>query len=431
MSETLMVTLSHEPAAAHWGENALVSFEADKAVVHAPKGETQRDKVQQAARKLEGQGVPALTLGGDQWDLELAWAFYQGLRGPKNTVAFEQAVLSGADADEFALRQRVGDWVRDIINQTAEEVGPHQLAARAGEFVKSMAPEAVSYKIISGTDLLEQGWNGIYTVGRGSARKPTMLQLDFNPTGDESAPVYACLVGKGITFDSGGYSIKPSDFMASMKADMGGAATATGALAMAIAKGLNKRVKLILCCAENMISSSAYKLGDIITYKNGVTVEVLNTDAEGRLVLADGLMYASEHKPELLIDCATLTGAAKAALGNDYHALFSFDDSLAHRTLEAAQQEGEGMWPLPLAEFHRKLLPSSFADIANASSGAYMPGASTAAAFLSYFVDDYQKGWMHVDCSGTYRKAANDKWAVGATGMGVKTLARVLLDEAK
>lgn len=433
MSETLKVTLSHQPAAAQWGDNALVSFDADKALIHAPSDTNQRDKVQQAARKLEGQGVPALTLTGEHWDLELVWAFYQGLRGPKNKVAFAQAVLNDTDTKEFELRQTVGDWVRDIINQPAEEVGPHQLVARAGEFVKSMAPEPehVTYKIISGTDLLEKGWHGIYTVGRGSARKPTMLQLDYNPTGDPDAPVYACLVGKGITFDSGGYSIKGSDFMTTMKADMGGSATATGALAMAVAKGLNKRVKLVLCCAENMISSSAYKLGDIITYKNGVTVEVLNTDAEGRLVLADGLMYASEQKPELLIDCATLTGSAKAALGNDYHALFSFDDKLAHRTLEAAQQEGEGMWSLPVAEFHRKLLPSSFADIANVSAGAYMPGASTAAAFLSYFVEDYQKGWMHIDCSGTYRKAASDKWAVGATGMGVKTLARVLLDEAK
>ncbi len=237
MSETLNVTLSHQPAAAQWGDNALVSFDAGNAVIHAPSDASQNDKVQQAARKLEGQGVPALTLTGEHWTLELVWAFYQGLRGPKNKVAFEQNVLSDNDAEAFNLRKTVVDWVRDIINQTAEEVGPHQLVARAGEFVKSMAPDHVTYKIISGTDLLEKGWHGIYTVGRGSARKPTMLQLDYNPTGDPDAPVYACLVGKGITFDSGGYSIKGSDFMTTMKADMGGSATATGALAMAIAKG--------------------------------------------------------------------------------------------------------------------------------------------------------------------------------------------------
>jgi PepB aminopeptidase len=258
-----------------------------------------------------------------------------------------------------------------------------------------------------------------------------MLQLDYNPTGDENAPVFACLVGKGITFDSGGYSIKPSQFMTAMKADMGGAGTITGGLALAIMRGLNKRVKLILCCAENMISGRALKLGDIITYKNGKTVEIMNTDAEGRLVLADGLMYASEQKPQLIIDCATLTGAAKNALGNDYHALMSFDDELAHKALSAAGQEKEGLWPLPLADFHRGMLPSNFADLSNISTGDYTPGASTAAAFLSYFVEDYKKGWLHMDCAGTYRKSSSDKWAAGATGMGVRTLARIITEEAK
>ncbi|STJ53699.1 peptidase B (aminopeptidase B) [Escherichia coli] len=127
--------------------------------------------------------------------------------------------------------------------------------------------------------------------------------------------MYACLVGKGITFDSGGYSIKQTAFMDSMKSDMGGAATVTGALAFAITRGLNKRVKLFLCCADNLISGNAFKLGDIITYRNGKKVEVMNTDAEGRLVLADGLIDASAQKPEMIIDAATLTGAAKTALG--------------------------------------------------------------------------------------------------------------------
>ncbi|EMV9345930.1 aminopeptidase PepB, partial [Vibrio alginolyticus] len=253
---------------------------------------------------------------------------------------------------------------------------------------------------------------------------------DYNPTGDENAPVFACLVGKGITFDSGGYSLKPSTFMSAMKADMGGSGTITGGLGLAILRGLNKRVKLILCCAENMVSGRALKLGDIITYKNGKTVEIMNTDAEGRLVLADGLIYASEQKPELIIDCATLTGAAKNALGNDYHALMSFDDELSHQALTAASQEKEGLWPLPLADFHREMLPSNFADLSNISSGDYSPGASTAAAFLSYFVEDYKKGWLHFDCAGTYRKAASDKWAAGATGMGVRTLARFLNEQA-
>ncbi|CZF77269.1 Peptidase B [Grimontia celer] len=430
MTDKMRITLSHEAATEAWGANALVSFNQEGAVVHA-SGEDKLTPVQQAARKLDMQGIRKVSLAGDSWDLETAWAFYQGLRGPKPGFAFDAEL---EDADQKVLNDRMvaTDWVRQIINETAEEVGPQQLAVRAGEFIKSQAPnpEHVSYKIVSGADLLEQGWVGTHTVGRGSARKPAMLQLDYNPTGDKDAEVFACIIGKGITFDSGGYSIKQSAFMDSMKADMGGAAMATGGLGLAVAQGLNKRVKLILCCAENMISSNAYKLGDIITYKNGVTVEVLNSDAEGRLVMADGLLYANKFSPALTIDCATLTGAAKAALGNDYHALFSFDQALSQRCLSAAEAENEGMWQLPLAEFHRQMLPSNFADLANVGGGQYSPGASTAAAFLSYFVDNYKEGWVHLDCSGTYRKTPSDKWSVGATGMGVKTLARILMNES-
>lgn len=431
MSTQLSVTISRETAPSQWGENALLSFSADGAIVHIPST-TAIDSVQRAARKLDSQGIKQVELIGSDWELESIWAFVQGFRSSKKGNIVTWPELDQESQLELEARVKVTGWVRDIINKSAEEVAPRQLASMAGEFIKSIAPEgAVSYKIVKDKDLLTEGWEGIYAVGRGSERTSAMLQLDFNPTGDDDAPVYACLVGKGITFDSGGYSIKPSGFMDSMKADMGGSSTITGGLALAIARGLNKRVKLILCCAENMISGRALKLGDIITYKNGKTVEVMNTDAEGRLVLADGLMYACEQKPKLIIDCATLTGAAKNALGNDYHALLSFDNKLAQKALKSAELESEGLWQLPLADFHRNMLPSNFADMSNISSGAYSPGASTAAAFLSYFVDDYKKGWLHFDCSGTYRKTSSDKWSAGATGMGVRTLARILIDQAK
>jgi len=286
---------------------------------------------------------------------------------------------------------------------------------------------AVSYRITKGDDLRVQGYMGLHTIGRGSNRPPVFLALDYNPTGDDDAPVYACLVGKGITFDTGGYSLKQSSFMDSMKSDMGGAATVTGALAMAISRGLNKRVKLYLCCADNMVSSNAFKLGDIIRYRNGKSVEVMNTDAEGRLVLADGLIDASEQNPTMIIDAATLTGAAKTALGNDYHALFTFDDVMAQSLMGSAVSENEPFWRLPLAEFHRSHLPSNFADLNNIASPSHAAGASSAAAFLSHFVSNYQQGWLHIDCSATYRKGAVDQWAAGATGLGVRTLANLLL----
>ncbi|WP_060990122.1 aminopeptidase PepB [Photobacterium leiognathi] len=425
MSTIMAVSLSQQAADAQWGNNALVSFGPEGAIVHLTENDT-LGNLQRAARKLDAQGIKQVALSGEGWDLENVWAFIQGHRNskPGNTVTWP--ALSDSDEAELAARLKATEWVREIINQPADVVRPSQLAARAGEFIKSLAPEHVTYKIIKGNDLLDEGWNGIHAVGRGSDHRPAMLRLDYNPTGDADAPVFACLVGKGITFDSGGYSIKPSGGMTAMKADMGGAALATGGLALAMARGLNKRIKLVLCCAENMISGRALKLGDIIKYKNGTTVEILNTDAEGRLVLADGLIYANSQNPEIVIDCATLTGAAKMALGNDYHALLSFDAELSHQALTAAAEENEGMWPLPLADMHRNMLPSNFADLANISSGEFMPGASTAAAFLSYFVDDYKKGWMHIDASGTFRKSANDQWSAGATGMGVRTLANIL-----
>ncbi|PSV37857.1 aminopeptidase PepB [Photobacterium sp. GB-27] len=425
MSTIMAVSLTQQAANAQWGANALLSFSAEGAVIHLMENE-QLANIQRAARRLDTQGIKQVELSGEGWDLDRTWAFIQGHRTSKPGNSVVWSALNETDEAELQARIKATEWVREIINQPADVVRPSQLATRAGEFIKSLAPEHVTYKIIKGNDLLDEGWNGIHAVGRGSEHRPAMLRLDYNPTGDANAPVFACLVGKGITFDSGGYSIKPSAGMTAMKADMGGAALATGGLALAMARGLNKRIKLVLCCAENMISGRALKLGDIIKYKNGTTVEILNTDAEGRLVLADGLIYANSQNPELVIDCATLTGAAKMALGNDYHALLSFDAELSHTVLTAAAEENEGMWPLPLADLHRNMLPSNYADLANISSGDFMPGASTAAAFLSYFVDDYKKGWMHIDASGTFRKSANDQWSAGATGMGVRTLANIL-----
>ncbi len=425
MSTIMAVSLTQQAANAQWGVNALLSFNAEGAVIHLMENE-QLANIQRAARRLDTQGIKQVELSGEGWDLDRTWAFIQGHRASKPGNSVVWSALNETDEAELQARIKATEWVREIINQPADVVRPSQLATRAGEFIKSLAPEHVTYKIIKGNDLLDEGWNGIHAVGRGSEHRPAMLRLDYNPTGDADAPVFACLVGKGITFDSGGYSIKPSAGMTAMKADMGGAALATGGLALAMARGLNKRIKLVLCCAENMISGRALKLGDIIKYKNGTTVEILNTDAEGRLVLADGLIYANSQNPELVIDCATLTGAAKMALGNDYHALLSFDAELSHTALTAAAEENEGMWPLPLAGLHRNMLRSNYADLANISSGDFMPGASTAAAFLSYFVDDYKKGWMHIDASGTFRKSANDQWSAGATGMGVRTLANIL-----
>ena len=427
-TEAMNITLTTQPADARWGENATYSINSDGITLHL-NGKDDLGLIQRAARKIDGLGIKHVQLAGEGWDTDTSWAFWQGYKGPKGSRKVEWAQLDEAQQQELTSRLKIIDWVRDTINAPAEELGPEQLAQRAVDLLNDAGGDHVSYRITKGEDLREQNYMGLHTVGRGSDRQPVLLALDYNPTGDENAPVYACLVGKGITFDSGGYSIKQSAFMDSMKSDMGGAATVTGALAFAITRGLNKRVKLYLCCADNMISGNAFKLGDIIRYRNGKKVEVMNTDAEGRLVLADGLIDACAQKPELLIDAATLTGAAKTALGNDYHALFSFDDALAGKLLASAAAENEPFWRLPLAEFHRHQLPSNFAELNNTGSAAYPAGASTAAGFLSHFVDNYQQGWLHIDCSATYRKSAVEQWSAGATGLGVRTIANLLTAE--
>ncbi|MFC0225063.1 aminopeptidase PepB [Serratia aquatilis] len=429
-TEIMQITLSLKPADARWGEKAILSTNDQGMTIHL----TANDKlgvIQRAARKIDGQGIKKVKLAGEGWGLEQSWAFWQGFRGPKGLRSVEWAELPAVESKELEQRLKIIDWVRDTINMPAEELGPEQLATRAIDLMCDVACDTIGYRITKGEDLREQNYSGLHTVGRGSDRSPVLLALDFNPTGNPDAPVFACLVGKGITFDSGGYSLKQSAFMDSMKSDMGGAAIITGALALAAARGLKQRVKLYLCCADNLVSGNAFKLGDIIRYRNGKSVEVMNTDAEGRLVLADGLIDACEQNPTLIIDCATLTGAAKTAVGNDYHALFSFDDELAKEVLACADEEHEPFWRLPLAEFHRNQLPSNFADLNNVAGAAYTAGASTAAAFLSHFVKNYQTGWLHIDCSATYRKGAVEQWSAGATGLGVRTLANLLLSKAR
>lgn len=428
--QILPVMISCEPAAPCWGEGALLSS-SDKGMTIHLKHAGKLCAVQSAGRKLDGQGIRNVALAGEGWDLEKSWAFWQGFRAPKGARTIEWPVLPEADRKELENRIRTIDWVRDVINAPAEELGPEQLAQRAIDLLCTVGAQDISYRIIKGDDLLEQGYTGIHTVGRGSSRPPVFLALDYNPGANPNAPVFAALVGKGITFDSGGYSIKPSSSMNSMKADMGGAATLAGSLALAISRGLQKRVKMFLCIADNMVSGNAFKLGDIIRYRNGKSVEIMNTDAEGRLVLADGLIDASKEKPTLIIDAATLTGAAKTAVGNDYHSVLSFDDKLVADLMSASDAEFELFWRLPLAEFHRQQLPSGFADLNNIAAPSHTAGASTAAAFLSHFVENYRQNWVHIDCSATYRKSAVSLWAEGATGTGVRTLANLLISKSK
>ncbi|MBT0587687.1 aminopeptidase PepB [Alteromonas oceanisediminis] len=419
--------LSHQPASGAWSDKAILSYDSKGATIHIEANKLSSREIQKAARLLESNALTAIALEGD-WMSEQQWAFVSSFLSAKSQTKVH--FCDNADKADLEKRLAALMFTRELINETPEVMSPEYLANASAEWLSSLAPEHTSTRFIVGDELQQAGWTGIYNVGRGSERPPVMLELDYNPTGNADAPVDAALVGKGITFDSGGYSIKSSQGMLDMKCDMGGAATVVGGLGLAISRGLAKRVKLYLCCAENLISGHAYKLGDILTYKNGLTVEIVNTDAEGRLVLADGLLAASETQAPLIIDAATLTGAAVAAVGNDYNALFTLDDALRQKMLDCAASEHELTWPLPLATWHQEKCPSNFADTANsrAVKGGGAGGASNAAGFLSRFVDRNGQGWAHLDLAAAYNGSATSTMPAGATGQGIRTIARALVD---
>lgn len=426
MADLMNVVLTTERAPAIWGESALVSFDGTTARLHL-EGDALR-AIQKGARRLESSGIRQVRLSGEGWDLERRFAFAQGFYAAKGNRELDFGEQSEAEARELGALLKATQWVRDVTNACPDEIYPMSLAESALLLVRGLAGDKVTAHLTAGEALKEAGHVGIWSVGRGSEHEPVLLELDYNPTGKADAPVAAALVGKGITFDSGGYSMKSSDNMLPMKSDMGGAAMVTGALALAISRGLNQRVKLYLCCAENLVSGNAFKLGDILTYRNGLSVEIQNTDAEGRLVLADGLLSAVESGAPFILDAATLTGAAKTALGRDYNAVFALDESESSRVLGAARRENEKAWPLPLESWHQGQLGSSFADMSNVATAEGTAGATTAAAFLSRFVRDNGAGWVHLDLSASYQKSGNDLWAVGAKGHGLRTIAAWLME---
>lgn len=432
MSKQFTVELSFKAIGKQWGDGASLGFNANGATIHLSSKEFLLEDlftIQKSARRLAGMKIPSFKLI-NEWNKEAQWHFWQGLSSAKHTPEIEFADLPGNEKTQLNHQVNIISWAKKLINDSPEEISPMNLATQAGEFITQLAPDEVSYKIISGKQLEEEGLVGIYNVGRGSEREPALLALDFIPKGKENEMPAAALVGKGITFDSGGYSLKPTLGMLHMKSDMGGAATVAAALALAISNGLNQRVKLFLCCAENLVSGHAYKLSDILRYKNGVTVEVVNTDAEGRLVLADGLILADESGAPVIINAATLTGAACVAVGDHYNALFTMNDAMSSEFEKIAKEEHDPIWRLPLEPFHQDNCPSDYAVTANSKPvpGGGVGGASNAAGFLSRFVNFEDKKWAHFDLAACFRDSSNSLFSAGATGRGIRNIARYLGD---
>jgi leucyl aminopeptidase len=307
---------------------------------------------------------------------------------------------------------------RDLVNTPAIELYPQ----RFSELVEALAQEhGLHYAVWRGAELLHQQRCGlIHAVGMGSARPPCLVRLEYG-TAREGRPTIA-LVGKGVTFDSGGLNLKAADGMLLMKKDMAGAATVLGAVQALATFGVDAHVRAYLPMAENMTGESAFRPGDVITSRSGLTVEIGNTDAEGRLLLADALHMAVEDGADWVIDIATLTGACRVALGKKVMGLFSNHDELAGCLQQAARETDEDIWRLPLVSDYAAMLDSPVADVNNAGKDRF-GGAITAALFLEKFVGDAR--WAHLDFYG-WSDSAEPGFPVGASGLGVRLLVRAV-----
>lgn len=293
----------------------------------------------------------------------------------------------------------------------------------------ALTGDEVSLQIIKRGDKEFESFAGLNGVGFASNQAPCMGIIDFYPkNSNKDAPIDIGMVGKGITFDTGGYSLKPDKYMETMRTDKTAVVYLCGALSLAIEQGLNKRVRLYLCCSENMVSGQGMLPGDILTYKNGVTVEINNTDAEGRLVLADGLIKACEDKVAFILDMATLTGAAKIAVGRDMFSVLSPAKENTAALLEAFDKAQEMYWQLPLSPYHQRFLSSRRAKVTNSGHGEGAPGASVAASFLSLFVNK-NTPWVHIDLSSAYLPDGSPFLGAGPTGSTILGLSYFLSDK--
>ena len=333
-------------------------------------------------------------------------------QGPRILLTKEAGRIAAAEAEARAVC-----LVQDLVNTPAEDMGPAQLE----EVAEALAKEHGAKLKVTRGDALEQEFPMVHAVGRAAARShaPRMIELTW---GDAKAPRLA-VVGKGVCFDSGGLDIKPSAGMLLMKKDMGGAAHALALAGLIMGAGLKVRLHCLVPAVENAIAGNAFRPGDVLRSRKGLTVEIGNTDAEGRLILADALALASEDKPELVLDFATLTGAARVALGPDLPALFAREDATAEALLAAGKESDDPVWRLPLHEGYAEWLKSDIADTNNAHANAFA-GASVAGLFLDKFVGE-SIDWAHFD-TFAWRPNAKPGRPKGGAALGLRAAWKML-----
>tara|TARA_B100000686_G_scaffold333299_1_gene399078 strand:- start:462 stop:1841 length:1380 start_codon:yes stop_codon:yes gene_type:complete len=323
--------------------------------------------------------------------------------GMKNTISEAVALVDGVIL------------ARNLVNEPGGSLTPPTFARRVARIARE---KGLTVRVMDEAAIKRARLGGLLGVNRGSKHPPRFVELTYKPTGRATATI--AFVGKGVTFDAGGLSIKPWQGMTDMKTDMGGAAAVVGAMSVLPSVAPTVRVRGYLPMTDNMLGGDATRPGDVLTIRNGKTIEVLNTDAEGRLILADALSLASEAKPDAIVDLATLTGACMVALGPDIAGLMGYNDEFLVQVEQAAQNAGERLWRLPLPEDYREMFSSKIADMQNIG-GSY-GGALTAGLILSEFVAEGIP-WAHLDIAGPARSEKdNAEITEGGTGFGVRTL---------
>ena len=353
--------------------------------------------------------VEGLTLGGYRYSLASAPA-------PARRVV-ELAEVDDADSVERGRRAAAATaWARDLTNTPSDTKTPAWLGAQA---TRVLTPLGVTVRVHDTDWLAERGFGGVLAVGGASVAPPRLIEATWRPRGAAASP-HVVLVGKGITFDTGGLNIKPGDGMKTMKTDMGGGAAVLAALRVIAESRVPVRVTVLVPAAENAFGASSYRPGDVVRHYGGRTSEITNTDAEGRIVLADALAYAAARlRPSMLVDVATLTGAMKVALGTRTAGFFATTDALAEQLVAAGRVSGEQLWRMPLSAEYERQLHSHVADANNAPGN---PGAITAALFLKHFTAGLP--WAHIDIAGPARADKDDGIRTrGATGFGARLLA--------
>ncbi len=383
---------------------------------HHPGGAPETDQTEGIQRLAEG-----LRLGLYRFDKYLS----EEKRTPRTLTEAEILLPASIDASTALIRaERTAAAValaRDFVNEPAGHMTPIRLADLASDLARQ---HGLAITVLGPDDCRRLGMGLYLAVAQGSVQEPRFIHLSWKPAAARKRVV---VIGKGVTFDSGGLSLKPSDSMLDMKADMAGAAAVISAMTAIATEGIPIEVHALAACTENMISGSAYKLGDVLRSKNGKTIEINNTDAEGRLTLADAISYGAELRPDLIIDFATLTGACVVALGPHIAGVMSNDEAQARSWLSAARAAGEDMWPLPLPDRLLEQLKSEIADMKN--TGERWGGALTAGLFLREFVGAVP--WIHVDLAGP--STADKEYGAttkGGTGFAVATLLEFLRRQA-